>query len=493
MEVALFDSLSACATGESRLSLLSNAQEPQLYHSIGRNCEMLDGVCNNLRDIILELRSRGVTLNDPGRLLEAMGQIRAGYRKPPDDDTVKKYARTLNQFLLMPPSLIPENPILTGSLPQWFQKGDEVACYHSGHWWHAVVVGDVNKGAKKIQVFWVGWAECDTGSERSATGSGPSILYKNPTKCDRGDVRSYRDCNGVKSGSLAQYDVEYIQRKYCVSQDETLVQPSACESTSSALAAKPSIVPRRSAGRSEISRILDTTLSHLATGSTKSAMPSTPQSTSLAANVSSSSRPDGSAAANESDDADDEETTSECEARGSKTGRKLRRRPSKAHVEIPPSATQARKRRKLKEPRMSAAPTSRVEDFFWATLPSVTNSCIDTLELLAAGKNVHPDVEKDGLAMLASRCQALHKLYGNMEFLEFLAVALESLASYEGKQDAYARKFMVDNLRRFGFVISPRMWSKLELLMLMIIILEPDLYYMCIRQKDRKDERDQNR
>lgn len=142
---------------------------------------------------------------------------------------------------------------------------------------------------------------------------------------------------------------------------------------------------------------------------------------------------------------------------------------------------------------MSAAPTSRVEDFFWATLPSVTNSCIDTLELLAAGKNVHPDVEKDGLAMLASRCQALHKLYGNMEFLEFLAVALESLASYEGKQDAYARKFMVDNLRRFGFVISPRMWSKLELLMLMIIILEPDLYYMCIRQKDRKDERDQNR
>jgi hypothetical protein len=137
--------------------------------------------------------------------------------------------------------------------------------------------------------------------------------------------------------------------------------------------------------------------------------------------------------------------------------------------------------------------TSRVEDFFWATLPSVTNTCIDTLELLAAGKTVHPDVEKEGLAMLTGRCQALQKLYGNTEFLEFLATAQESLATYDGKQNAYSRQVMVNNLRKFGFVISPRMWSKLELLMLMVIILEPTLHYLGIRQKDRKDERDQNR
>jgi hypothetical protein len=137
--------------------------------------------------------------------------------------------------------------------------------------------------------------------------------------------------------------------------------------------------------------------------------------------------------------------------------------------------------------------TSRVEDFFWATLPSFTNTCIDTLELLAAGKTVHPDVEKEGLAILAGRCQALHKLYGNTEFLEFLATAQESLDSYAGKQEAYSRQVMVNNLRKFGFVISPRMWSKLELLMLMVIILDPKLMYMGIRQKDRKDERDQNR
>jgi hypothetical protein len=56
-----------------------------------------------------------------------------------------------------------------------------------------------------------------------------------------------------------------------------------------------------------------------------------------------------------------------------------------------------------------------------------------------------------------------------------------------------SRKFMVGKLRQFGFVISPRMWTKLELLMLMIIIMDPELLYMGIRQKDSKNERDQNR
>ena len=73
---------------------------------------------------------------------------------------------------------------------------------------------------------------------------------------------------------------------------------------------------------------------------------------------------------------------------------------------------------------------SKVEDYFWSGLNS-TETCIDTLELLAAGKTVHADVEKQGMAMLAG--------------------------------------------------------------MLMVIILDPTMKYMGIRQKDRKDERDQNR
>ena len=137
--------------------------------------------------------------------------------------------------------------------------------------------------------------------------------------------------------------------------------------------------------------------------------------------------------------------------------------------------------------------TAKVEEFFWAELPNVTETCIDNLELLATGKMVHADVEKEGLALLAGRCRALHSLYANQVFQEFLNIAEEALQSYEGKQSPYKRQFMLQELKNFGFVVSPRMWTKLELLMLMVIILDPKLFYMGIRQKDRKDERDQNR
>ena len=162
MQVSLFDRLSATNETNDRVALLAAADLSELYTSIGRNCDVLEGVCINLHDIVMQLRSRDKTLNDPKDLLEAVHFVRAGYtrRAPPSDDVLRRYARTLNQFLLMPPTMIPDNPILTGTLPQWFQKGDEVACYHSGSWWHAVVVGDVNKRSKAILVFWVGWEEC---------------------------------------------------------------------------------------------------------------------------------------------------------------------------------------------------------------------------------------------------------------------------------------------------------------------------------------------
>jgi len=188
-----------------------------------------------------------------------------------------------------------------------------------------------------------------------------------------------------------------------------------------------------------------------------------------------------------SSDADADDENEEDDADSEPIGVRRQQPPSPKPVDVGKS-----RRPRHQELRINTG-TSRLEDFFWATLPAVTNSCIATLELLDAGKDVHESVEKEGIAMLTSRCQVLHKLYGNAEFLEFLNVAVESLARYEGKEKSYPRKFMVDTLRQFGFVISPRMWTKLELLMLMVIILEPELQYMGIRQKDRQNERDQNR
>ena len=478
MQVSLFDKLAvALNDSSSRDCLLKEADDKDLYNSIGRNCETLEGVCINLLDIVLELRRRKLTLNDPDNFAKAMDYIRGGYtrKQAPKDEVLKRYTRTLNQFLLMPAKQIPANPILTGSLPQWFQKGDEVACFHSGSWWHAVVVDNVLPGAKKIRVFWVGWQDNDIGTERNSKNSSADI-YRNPSYCDRGDVRCYSDCTAfAKEGSLKRYDVNYILGNYVrvqVASDskesskaeeekqkpdkESSSQPSAPLSSSKPSAPVIEKKPlRQSARRSSGNPALR------------------PESS-----VKKKSSSDGA------DDADNELSTSDSETPTLKPN-PPRKDPPKPHP----------RRSSKKEPVRKQAPmsASKVEEFFWATLPTVTETCIDNLELLAAGKTVHADVEREGLAMLASRCRSLHSLYANQEFQEFLCIAQEALESYEGKQSPYQRKFMVQELKKFGFVITPRMWSKLELLMLMVIILDPKLMYMGIRQKDRKDERDQNR
>jgi hypothetical protein len=489
LQVSLFDRLSATNDTNGRVALLASAELGELYKSIGRNCDVLEGVCINLHDIVTQLRSREITLNDPKNFSEAIEFIRAGYatRTPPRDDVLRRYARALNQFLLMPGKMIPDNPILTGTLPQWFQKGDEVACYHSGSWWHAVVVGDVTNRSKVISVFWVGWEEQDIGSDRCAKEYTSPQLFKNPSSCQRSDIRWYHDCTGVvKCGSLADYDVKYILQKYCPvvvisdSENSNAVQHSGAPSkplpsvshpsapgTVALLPKKSPMLPRRSTG-SKAPR---------------------PESLNASGRVTRSQGLINNG--NVDEDADDENSESDVAPVGTgpaKSGEKpLVERAQGSDKKLKP-----RKKRKIIERQQAPMSASKVEDYFWSGLNS-TETCIDTLELLAAGKTVHADVEKEGMAMLAGRCRALHLLYANQEFMEFLAIAQEALEAYEGKQSAYARDFMLRELKKFGFVVSPRMWSKLELLMLMVIILDPTMKYMGIRQKDRKDERDQNR
>jgi hypothetical protein len=494
MQVSLFDKLAVARNDSSRDLLLKDAAAKDLYDSIGRNCETLEGVCINLLDIVLELRRRKLTLNDPDNFAQAMEYIRGGYtrKQAPKDEVLKRYTRTLNQFLLMPARQLPANPILTGSLPQWFQKGDEVACFHSGSWWHAVVVDKVLPGAKKIRVFWVGWQDNDTGTERNSKNSSADI-YRNPSYCDRGDVRCYSDCTAfAKEGSLKRYDVNYILGNYVrvqVASDseesskaeeekqkpdkESSSQPSAPLSSSKPSAPVIEKKPLRQSARLSSGNPAPRPESSVKKKSSSDCADD-------ADNELSKSSSDGA------DDADNELSTSDSETPTLKPN-PPRKNPPKPHPRP--------RRSSKKEPVRKQAPmsASKVEEFFWATLPTVTETCIDNLELLAAGKTVHADVEREGLAMLASRCRSLHSLYANQEFQEFLCIAQEALESYEGKQSPYQRKFMVQELKKFGFVITPRMWSKLELLMLMVIILDPKLMYMGIRQKDRKDERDQNR
>ena len=215
------------STASTDPSQIQQLEPRELFRSVGQNCEVLDHVCNNLRAVVLELRRRGVTLNNRNDFNQAVQWIATGYEQPPGLDVLKRYARTLNNFLRMPPSQLPLKPILTGSYPRWYGKGDEVAVYDRGEWWHAVVIGDVQPRSKKVRIFWVGYDEHETGNVRIANLE--DSLYQNPCYVSTNDIRSLSEMASPKAGSLADFGVSWIQGKYCGIADDA--QESATSSS----------------------------------------------------------------------------------------------------------------------------------------------------------------------------------------------------------------------------------------------------------------------
>jgi hypothetical protein len=52
-----------------------------------------------------------------------------------------------------------------------------------------------------------------------------------------------------------------------------------------------------------------------------------------------------------------------------------------------------------------------------------------------------------------------------------------------GKEKVQARSVVEDHLRRYAFIITPRMWSKYEVCLIMCILLDSSLVYQQINQK----------
>ena len=144
--------------------------------------------------------------------------------------------------------------------------------------------------------------------------------------------------------------------------------------------------------------------------------------------------------------------------------------------------------------RSGKPPTAKYEGFYWALLAVDSEYCFQTLEGLAAGRTAHEEsVIVEGKKILKKRCCALFALYGNPAFEKLYYDAVAALDTYEGKQSPFTSSEVIHHLQTWGFMLSPQMWSKAELLMLMCIIVEKDLNFTPINQKDRKDEVKQNR
>lgn len=133
-----------------------------------------------------------------------------------------------------------------------------------------------------------------------------------------------------------------------------------------------------------------------------------------------------------------------------------------------------------------AKSTAVVEHFYWSHGHWTMEECISTLECLARNPSDHSEfVEEFKVAMshLNSRCIALARLYSNSEFNVLYKEAAKALDDYEGMEPIQTRAFVEQNLLLYGFIITPRMWSKLEILLIMCILLDSSLVYQSINQK----------
>ena len=478
---------------DSLFSLLGNATVDvdismfslkQLMHCVGKNCEQLSKSCTTLRHIILRLRNMHITLEHQDDFDSAVQWIREGYHTPPAEVVVRKYANALKGFLRMHPAMIPENPILTGTLPKWMFKGDEVDVFvkepdSDGVWWHAVIVDDLPKNAKLCRVYWVGWEQCDTGNKTRSRRPGHEYL-NNPTFVNRDNVRCHVP-GKCSEGSSASFSVAWIRKHYCVveiSEDEGHPGPSAEEEDGSQ--DNGSGVSDNSDGSSERKAAKSK-------ARTLAAKAKAVEAARKAAEAKASNAKAGTAAAN---------AKALVEAEGSTTAAGAKSDASVFGTDVSPFS-------RVRPPcndhipdfgRSGKPPTAKFEQFYWALLAVDSEFCIQTLEGLAAGRTVHEESAiEEGKKVLKKRCCTLFALYGNPAFEKLYDGAVAALDSYEGKQSPFTSGEVIRQLRTFGFVLSPRMWVKAELLMLMCILVDKDLNFTSINQKDGKDEAKQNR
>ena len=142
--------------------------------------------------------------------------------------------------------------------------------------------------------------------------------------------------------------------------------------------------------------------------------------------------------------------------------------------------------------------TAVVEHFCWSQGHWTMEECISTLECLARNPSDHGEFVgeyKLALDLLKCRCQALARFYGNSEFTVFYDGAVKALGEYQGKESIPTKAFVEQHLREYAFIITPRMWSRLEIILIMCILLDASLVYQSINQKTghQSTERLQNR
>jgi hypothetical protein len=115
--------------------------------------------------------------------------------------------------------------------------------------------------------------------------------------------------------------------------------------------------------------------------------------------------------------------------------------------------------------RTVASGTAAVEQFVIANLVGDNDFCLAMLEHL--GRDEVPEcaeTQHELERMLHNRCFALFNFYNNIGFMKLYDDAVAALCDYDGKERPFDAKLLLKLLSQYAFVVTPRIWTKTEML-----------------------------
>ena len=470
-DAASFGNIVQAFATERPQSLHSLSNE-EMFKTVGKYCAQMSKACSGLRDIILQLRKNRVTLVRPEDYNSAMSLIASGYEHPPSRDYLKKCTGALKSYLRMPEIMIPNHPSLTGKQPQWMWRGDQVDAYDkkTKTWWHAVIVDDMPKNAKLCKVYWVGWAPSEIGSKVNSRQ--PSDIDLNPTFVSRGDVMCHVSGKS-QAGNERQYSVSWIKSNYCVVDVDVDVLG---DNADSAVTSAPEVAQNGS----------------------EAAQVSVPEASSEIDPIVADRRSARlGAAAKKVSGTDDDAEADQPNLDDSGLSSKPKPTPLAALAPERPKPKAGRKPKSKQATTGTAKPASNAVliDCLSACDASRTHAAIATLEYLDAGSTLIPKEYTFWQSELRSRCEFLARLYQDDDYTTLCVETLNLLDAYKGRETQGDFAAYHDHLGRYGWVISPRMWTAHEIVVLCVILVDPGLQFSAILQKDKGKigEKRQNR
>jgi hypothetical protein len=408
----------------------------EIYQLLGQCLVHQAATLTIIDGLVLELRSRKVTLNKSTEISQACREISKHYPK----GDVKRYVSNLRNLLTMPQKIFEEHRAHSDSLSitwlpkqqSWYNVGDEVDLMwgfdpknpDAVDWWHAVVVGvrdNVKTGSRPFWVHWVGY-----GASNGKVPN-PQLVSKHFLRVHESSALvgtdgvhtvQYIRSNCLIASSNVAVEEEPIEK--CKDKCEADAKPAAAAAADAATAnkadkdkdKKKAAAAKAAAAKAAAAKAAAAKAAAAKAAAAKAAAAKAAAAKAAAAKAAAAAEAAARAASrrearditdnsakNAAADATDA-AQSKNDAAGANNAAQANKK-NGANVETPqPRLFPKPKPFSKPQPSVSTA-TSRVEEFFWATLPAVTNSCIDTLELLAAGQAVHPNVEKECMVILA--------------------------------------------------------------------------------------------